>query len=404
MTLLLLLVPRFIWHSEMRRLLQARFRPKPLKHQPSLWLHAVSLGEAQILSTLLRGLLDTETWVTLPKVLLTASTRSGFETLEKHFPGAVVRYMPVDAMPALKRLFRHVHVTDLLVAETELWPALFEFVHANGKRILLFNARFGPKTRTRAGNPLMKRCLERVNVFLVRSEDEKRFLLHQGLEPGRIHVTGNIKFDYCPPPVPEDQLGGWLAAGPLVVFASISDDEMEVLAPCATYLLKQFCNLRLLWVPRHFDRLDEHLASLNLFQASLRSKGIPHGTRCLVLDTVGELSGTYEFARCSVIGGSFNQRGGQNFLESLAVGTPAIVGPNMVNFQQELDLAKRKGSVIQVKGSEGLKRELVRLIREPEERELMGQRALEFMRANRGALEKSVNHVRTFLQQADHGS
>ena len=386
--------------GDKKRLLKERLWPKALKKEPLAWFHSVSLGEAVILNTVLSQLKIEEKRA----FLLTASTHSGYSTLKTKNPGMEVRFMPFDFPWCLRRLFRSVGVPDLLIVETEIWPNLFRLVTRAGKRIMVFNARLSEKTLKHANNALIASSLKRVELFSVRSTDEETNLIKLGIPCEKIRVLGNIKFDYGHSDLSKGLFRSWCSKEKLVIFSSISNDEVGQLAPVAVRILKEYPEYRLLWVPRHFDQLENHSFALSDLGPRFRStldegEDIANVGRCMILDTMGELSGTYRFGLVSVIGGSFNKRGGQNFLESLAVGTPALVGPNMHNFKVEIQLAVQYEAVIQVGSPQELLLQLREFLRDPGKLEDPSAKAGALMARNRGALAATVKEIRHFLKQ-----
>jgi len=395
--LLVSLVLPFWPRGKTRILLKGRFRPEPLKQQPKAWFHAVSLGEAMILNAVLASFPMEER----ENFLLTASTHTGMEILKSKNPEQTVHWMPVDTRFCLEKMFGPFRAPDLCIAETEIWPQLYRFIRRSGSRILLFNARIGDKTLKRGKNPLISDTLRLVERFLVRSGEEKKRFQSLGVSQDKISISGNIKFDYLNPDSASGPFTRWLDSGKLIIFSSISNDEVSMLAPIAVHILKKYPETILLWVPRHFDRLSEHSDALEPFQPVRKTLHEEFRGRCVILDTIGELAGTYGHAAVSVIGGSFNQRGGQNFLESLAVGVPAVTGPNMTNFRMELNAAQEKQAVIQVKSPQALQKTLQDLLSDDSVRHEYGRRALDFMNENRGALAKTVEAIRQFLHYPD---
>ncbi len=372
-----------------------RLWPKPLTIQPKAWLHAVSLGEAVILNSVLSRFSEEER----ATFLLTSSTQTGLETLRRQAV-CQCRLMPFDHPLSLRRFFKNVRVPNLVIVETEIWPELYRFVSGSGGRILLINARLSRKTLKWSENALMRASVAHIDRALLRSESERAGFKAFGLPDNRMAVTGNIKFDYVNPQLKSSRLRVWLesTSAMLFIFSSISDDEIELLAPQALLLLEQFEGSRLLWVPRHFGHLERHQEALESVSPVLRDGEGELDSRCVILNTIGELSSVYPYGTLSVIGGSFNQRGGQNFLESLAAGVPALVGPCMHNFKLELDLALEKEAIIQVQTAEELNSVIRLLLEKPSTYERMQQSARELIQDNLGATEKTVAALSNFLK------
>lgn len=312
-----------------------RFWPQPLGFQPVLWFHAVSLGEAQVALALLQRQDDAKRRHTL----VTCATQAGYHYLQDRLDPGQVRYLPWDLPRCYGHLFRGATPPDLVVVETEIWPTLFHWVTSQGARLIIINGRLSHKTMRWAKNPLLRSAMQCLTAVACRSESDAHRFEKLGVPTRRLHLTGNIKYDYQPPTLPSSSLTSWLAkAQPLVIFASIATDEIPLLVPAVEQLRQQRPDLFILWAPRQLRDSEKHLAALTPFGAEARSRwqATSPAPPVLLLDTLGELAGCYGAARLSLVGGSFNDRGGQNFLESLQAGTPALVGPSTENFRREV--------------------------------------------------------------------
>ncbi len=380
------LLPLFGWtRPRFSKWFLMRFRPEPLTFQPRLWMHAVSLGEIQIALSLLEKLPHTN------DILLTTATQSGFRFLTEKMGRQSVRYLPWDTGFCYKRLFGRFRVPHLVVVETELWPVLFRMVTAGGNKLVIVNGRLSARTLRLRKNPLFRETLSRVTRIAVRSDLDRERYLRFGVRPEQVAVTGNIKYDFKPKTLRADAFKAWLALPePLLIFASISSDEVDLLVP-EIKMLETFDNSpRLLWAPRHLKDLDIHLEALRPFDPVLRSKLGEEHPRLVVLDTFGELAGCYTYARLSLIGGSFNQRGGQNFLESLQAGTPAVMGPYTENFKREVAEAHAAKTILCLHHPKEVANTLASLLHQRENLKQMSERASAYLAKHSGAIARTV--------------
>ncbi len=363
---------------------QLRYRPEPVGFQPRIWVHAVSVGEINIALALLGANQADE------DILVTTSTRSGFAYLTGKLDRRRARYLPWDQLSCYRRLFAGLEIPDLIVIETEIWPHLFRFVTDNGARLTIVNGRLSRRTLRFRKLSLLTDTLARANAVAVRGESDRDRFLMLGVDPTRITVTGNIKFDFKPMVLPESPLTQWLAERRPLVFASISADEAPMLSPQLAGLRRNHPDRAVLWAPRHLDALDTHLAELAGMNPVLRSMlAETDNPDLLVLDTFGELSGCYAKAVLSLIGGSFNDRGGQNFLESLQAGTPALMGPNIHNFKREVEEALAVDAIQVLGGPDEVAPAFRRLLDDPDELAAMAGRAQDFLSKGSGAIDRT---------------
>jgi 3-deoxy-D-manno-octulosonic-acid transferase len=126
------------------------------------------------------------------------------------------------------------------------------------------------------------------------------------------------------------------------------------------------------------------------------SKPIAGGV--FLLDTIGELASLYEFADLTFIGGSLVPRGGHNVLEAAQFGKAILVGPHTENFRDIIDIFRR-ADALRVVTPQSLTPTVLQLLENHDERTALGQRALEVMRSQQGATERTVNALLGLLQE-----
>ncbi len=93
----------------------------------------------------------------------------------------------------------------------------------------------------------------------------------------------------------------------------------------------------------------------------------------LLLDTMGELAGTYAVGDINFVGGSWAEVGGHNILEPASFGKPVFFGPVMHNFRDISRILKDCGAGIEVKDGEELATEAAKLLRDPARYAALGQ-------------------------------
>jgi 3-deoxy-D-manno-octulosonic-acid transferase len=89
-----------------------------------IWVHAVSVGEVNAATPLVRAL--QQRWPQMP-LTMSCFTPTGSERIAA-LHGDSVRhiYLPIDLPGAVRRAFSAVDPKILIVMETEIWPNLFE--------------------------------------------------------------------------------------------------------------------------------------------------------------------------------------------------------------------------------------------------------------------------------------
>jgi 3-deoxy-D-manno-octulosonic-acid transferase len=183
--------------------------------------------------------------------------------------------------------------------------------------------------------------------------------------------------------------------GPVVVAGSTLEGEEAMLLEMFRKVATEYPGALLILAPRHperFNAVADLLASSGLgFQRRSQWDGSgPMAGGVFLLDTIGELASLYEFADLTFIGGSLVPRGGHNVLEAAQFGKPILVGPHTENFRDIVDIFRR-ADALRVVTPQSLTPTVLQLLEDHDERAALGQRALEVMRSQQGATERTVN-------------
>jgi 3-deoxy-D-manno-octulosonic-acid transferase len=182
-----------------------------------------------------------------------------------------------------------------------------------------------------------------------------------------------------------------------------------VLAKIFLNLREKFPDLFLVLVPRHFERSREigrELEALGVRfvyrnEITNTTQYPPNGLQCLLVNTTGELKFFYEHATAIFVGKSLTAVGGQNPIEPGALGKAMVFGPNMQNFAEVArDFLERDGAV-QAKNAAELEQVLGGLLGNPERLGELGRHALQVVRENLGAVDRTVDMIVEHLEGSD---
>jgi 3-deoxy-D-manno-octulosonic-acid transferase len=364
----------------------------------TIWIHAVSVGEARAAAPLVAALRDA-----FPDhgLVLTCTTAAGRATLRQiHGAGATIAYLPYDLPGAVRGFIGHFRPRLGVLMETELWPNLLAGCAAQGVPVVLANARMSEKSaRGYARLPGFARAtLAGIAEVCAQSADDAQRL--RALGALNVGITGNLKFDVEPAPAQLAAGRAWRErlGRPVVLLASTREGEEEILLK----EIKQLGNTALVViVPRHPQRFDE-VAQWADARRSRQEFPDPQ-TRVYLGDTMGEMP--FYFAACdvAVIGGSFLPLGGQNLIEALASGAPVVTGPSMFNFAEATRLALEARAAIQAGDAAGALRAALELLRDPPRREQMTAAGRRLCEAHRGATARHLAVCRRLLKAAGRG-
>src|SRR5437867_5702592 len=85
-----------------------------------VWLHAVSVGEVNLCTQLIRVL---EPRVPNAKIVVSTTTSTGMGELQRKLPSHIEKiYYPVDCRKCVHRALSLIHPEAVLLVEAEIWP------------------------------------------------------------------------------------------------------------------------------------------------------------------------------------------------------------------------------------------------------------------------------------------
>lgn len=373
--------------------------------KPSIWVHAVSVGEVQASAPLVNALLARFPEVPL---VLTTVTPTGRARAKALFKDRVdVRYVPIDLPGSVRRFFARVKPRLAVILETEIWPNLYNRCGRLNVPLVMASARISPKSvnRYRRLVGLFRDALSH-GIFIAAqsAEDAERFR-SIGASPQRTHVIGNIKFDFGYPPDIESrghELRRLLGAQrPVWVAGSTHVKEEEQLLDAHALIRHRYSNALLVMVPRHPPRFGD-VATV------LKERGIPFVTRTsgagpgpetqvFLLDTLGELPPFYAAGDVAFVGGSLVPIGGHNLLEPAALSQPIVAGPNNFNSADIAKLLVERGAVKIVHDATELAQVVGDLLSDPAARAQMGAEGRKAVDQNRGAVDRLMAFIQPLL-------
>jgi 3-deoxy-D-manno-octulosonic-acid transferase len=373
---------------------------------PSIWVHAVSVGEVQAAAALVLNL--GARYPAIPLVLTTA-TPAGAQRARALFNERVdVRFVPFDLPGAARRFFERVRPRLAVIIETELWPNLYHECRTHRVPLILASARLSPRSvrRYRRLLGLFEDTLaEGVVIAAQAPADAERFRA-VGAPSAHTYVTGNLKFDFT---VPEEarargpKLRAYHGADRAVwVAGSTHAVEEEILLDAQRRLQRLHPNALLVLVPRHPPRFAGVASWLGREGVAFVkvSQRIPCNadTSVLLVDSLGELLDFYAAGDVAFVGGTLVPIGGHNLLEPAALGLPILCGPHHSNSEDIAQLLITRGALEVVHDAAELAQSLAALLADPKERARRGELARASLEDNLGALQKLLRLIDPLLQ------
>jgi len=364
----------------------------------TLWIHAASVGEVNLVKPLVKRLKEAHPRL---EFLVTTLTRAGRQNAEQSFPDARVAYFPFDLSGAVRRALARVKPVGVVLVELEVWPNFVRGCTRRGIPLAVVNGRMSERSfgRYRSLRWFFRPVFRRLSAVGVQNDTYAERLRTLGASPV---VTGNLKYDAAIEFDPAQSEREWrerlgLGDAPVLVAGSTHDPEERILLETYKRLRATFPKLRFVLAPRHLDRVAEvqklvEAADLSCYKRTQLSPA-SSADGVILLDTVGELARLYSVATAVFIGGTFCARGGQNMLEPAALGKPIVSGPSVSNFEEIAGTLVEAGGMRVLDNPIELALALGELLRDPERARGAGDRAREAVRGGRGAIDATVGLI-----------
>jgi 3-deoxy-D-manno-octulosonic-acid transferase len=387
-----------------------------LTNRHILWVHAVSVGEVNLLVHFIRAM---EKRAPNLKFVVSTTTTTGMGVLRQRLPSHISKvYYPIDHARAVARALVTIHPDAIVLFETEIWPNFIWKAQKRGIPLFLANARLSDRSfrgYKRFGF-LFRPLFASFEGIAAQDEVAAERFRAAGAMFHRVRMTGNLKYDAAKAIEPgATDISGLLnqlglnGDTPILIGGSTHDGEELILAEIAQRLRAQFPKLFLILVPRHFERSNEVARQLRergiklLFRTAIHpdTQVVPGEIDCLLVDTTGELQFFYQHATVVFMGKSLTAKGGQNLIEPGASGKPIVFGPNMQNFADIARQFVEKSGAVQVPDAAALEKVLSELLADQYQRAELGRNALLVISENLGAMDRTVEMVLEKLKSMD---
>src|SRR3954465_5681875 len=234
--------------------------------EESIWIHAVSVGEALTARALAA---DLKARYPRLRLFLSTTTIAGQQVAKRSVSEVdAVFYFPFDWTFIVRRTMRLVRPRLFVMMETEIWPNLLRECRRRGVKTVMINGRIPSRSypRYRMVGWFFRRALADVDRFCVQSEESSRRLVDLGADVAHVTVTGSLKFDSLQLPAaishgkPRERVLRFVRLSPnrtvIVAGSTLRGEEAAVLGAFALFKSAAPGALLIL-APRHPERFGE---------------------------------------------------------------------------------------------------------------------------------------------------
>ncbi len=379
-----------------------------------IWIHAVSVGEVNATTTLIKEL---ENKFADYEIVISTTTDTGFARANALYGNRQnIFYFPMDFSATMKRAFKNIRPAMCLLIELEVWPNLVRIAKRNNVPIIVVNGRLSERSFKRYNliKGITKKVFGNVTLALVQNDQYAERFCKVGVT--NVIVTGSLKYDTSlitdrveGSDILQNQLFGNNLKS-LWVAGATGNDEEKIILDVYRRLIEQtqFADLGLVIVPRKPERFNEVADLIKksgfdfLRYSELKSDPklkIENTKWKIVLgDTMGDLRKFYSLAKIIFVGRSLVPMGGSDMMEAAALGKCTVFGPYAFNFKQTVDdLLKADGAIL-VRNGDELFNAMKKCLTDSGYAKRIAQNGREIIRKNQGATLRTVTQISKFLK------
>ena len=361
-----------------------------------VWFHVASLGEYEQALPMIEIIRKEKPTY---KILLTFFSPSGYEVQKNNKLVDIVCYLPFDTKRNVKCFLDLAQPDIAIFVKYEFW---YNFIHELYKReipVYLISAIFRPNQLFfKPWGNVFKKILHFYTQLFVQDKKSEQLLKEQGLK--NVTVMGDTRMDRVIK-IKDDALDL-----PLVdKFTTLRNNQSVLVAgsswPEDESLLINYFNkhayLKLIIAPHlineeHLKQIESKLKRpfIRYSQAQVGNVNILNYD-CLIIDNFGLLSSIYRYGQIAYIGGGFGA-GIHNLPEAAVYGIPVIFGPNHKKFLEAKELLKSGGGFT-ISDEPELNKVLKDFVTSPEDLEIAGEAAANYIYKSAGATQKIVGKI-----------
>jgi len=380
-----------------------------------VWLHAVSVGEINLLGTLIQSLEHESPGC---EFVISTTTKTGYDLARERYAERCVFYCPLDFSWAVRTALARLQPSLLLLTETEIWPNLIAAAKEHGVPVAIVNGRLSDRSYRgyRRLNALFRRAIARMDLIAVQTQAYADGFQSLGARPEVVHVTGSVKFDRAVFDRHNEttqhlaRLAGFVPSDQVFLAGSTQAPEEQLAIDAFLSLVPRHPSLRLVLTPRHPERFDEIAALLDRSgtrwqrRSELDGSNADASARVLLVDTVGELGAWWGASHIAYVGGSMARRGGQNMIEPAAYGAAVSFGPNATNFRSVVAVLLDGDAAVVVRNGEQIREFVERCLDDPQYPKRLGENARRIVLEQQGAVQRTTSLLMALLNDGKPAS
>ncbi len=382
------------------------FQPHSL---PSIWIHAVSVGETKAVVSVAREL---KRLFPDNPLIISSVTETGHAEAKRSLPFADYHvYLPLDFSWIISRILKQAAPGLVILCESDFWFNFLYYSKKRGALLALVNGKMSERSMQRFSFVpfFSKRLFGLLDVLCVQNHLYRTRFIEAGVPLEKFAITGNLKLDEDYPQLSNEEVTEWrqkLGIQPnqiVLTIGSTHAPEEQMFIQVLKEIWKQTPQLRVILVPRKPERFKE--VGFLLEKECLLWVNFSDINRCtgkeqvILMDAMGLLRMCYQLSDLAIVGGSFTDRvGGHNILEPCWYGKPVLFGPHMQTQFELVDLIKQYAAGVQVEQDQ-LRPILERWLTHSKEAQEIGSNGFRLVKDLKGSTKRTMQALEPLLDK-----
>ena len=369
-----------------------------LESDKVIWLHCASLGEYEqglpVFQALKKHYKD-------HKFVMTFFSPSGYEIRKNNPIADVVVYLPLDQKSTVRSFLDLTHPELVVFVKYDLWPNYLLELKRRTITAILISALFRPtQAYFKFYGGWMKQLLFSFDHIF--TQDTASETLLNSIGYNAVTVSGDTRFD---------RVGNQLKTDNTLDFIAKFKNNRTCIVAGSTWpeddlLLINYINdckedIKFIIAPHNIDQNQIKSMTKQLQKPSVLysnySNEVLENKSVFIMDTVGLLSKVYKYANIAYIGGGMGTSGLHNTLEAATFGIPIVIGKNFHKFPEAIAMHSQ-GGLFSVATTEALDSTFNKLVNNPQQRIVIGQKNKDYIETNKGATELVMAKVKTIFK------
>jgi len=295
---------------------------------PTIWIHAVSMGETSAILPIYERLLQKYPTAAF---FFSSMTKTGLSQAQKLYPEAAgYFFLPLDFSWTMKKLVTRLKPDMLVLSEGDFWLNLTRSVKQRGGSVLLLNGKISSRSSSRFAKVprFSKQLFRQIDHLCIQNTEYATRFRSLYVPSKKISITGNLKLSITTPKLKPEEKAKWREklglkdSDQVITVGSTHEKEEELILPHIT-------GAKVLLAPRHPERFEA-------VKKFLEKNAYPD---VRLIDQMGLLNICYQLSDLAIVGGSFlSGVGGHNIFEPIQAEIPVLFGPYMETQKELVDL------------------------------------------------------------------